>query len=140
MIRGSTFAFLTLIILLLISTLTPATFAQVVTQTNIPIDHYINVPLSAVTVTYLLPRVLHQTPARYTDEAIKAHMNGTVRLGVHINPSGNVGKVDVLEGLRYGLSEQATKAVKSWLFESKPYDSYMTVDVIFSRLDVTRRE
>jgi TonB family protein len=72
----------------------------------------------------------------YTDEGRKQKINGEVRLQVLFSTDGRVHVVRVLQGLGYGLDEQAVKAAermkfKPALHEGQPVDSTALVHIIF---------
>lgn len=82
------------------------------------------------------PIVLYQVQPHYTDKALKANINGLVKLGITIKPNGEVGRVWVIKGLGYGLDEAAMTAVRKWRFVATGMQDQNTVEVKFSRLDV----
>jgi len=72
----------------------------------------------------------------YTDEGRKQKINGEVRLQVLFSADGQVHVMRVLQGLGYGLDEQAVKAAeqikfKPALHEGQPIDSMALVHIIF---------
>jgi TonB family protein len=72
----------------------------------------------------------------YTDEGRKQKINGEVRLEVLFRSDGRVHVIRVLQGLGYGLDEQAVKAAeqikfKPALHEGQPVDSMALVHIIF---------
>lgn len=72
----------------------------------------------------------------YTDEGRKQKVNGEVRLEVLFKSDGRVHVVRVLQGLGYGLDEQAVKAAEQIKFtpalhEGQPVDSTALVHIIF---------
>jgi TonB family protein len=72
----------------------------------------------------------------YTDEGRKQKINGEVRLEVLFKSDGRVHVVRVLQGLGYGLDEQAVKAAEQIKFtpalhEGQPVDSTALVHIIF---------
>jgi TonB family protein len=72
----------------------------------------------------------------YTDEGRKQKINGEVRLEVLFQSDGRVHVTRVLQGLGYGLDEQAVKAAeqikfKPALHEGQPVDSTALVRIIF---------
>lgn len=63
------------------------------------------------------PQILVQTIPSYTDEAIKAKVQGVVLLQAIIRKNGRVDSPVVLRGLGYGLEEKAIKEIVSnWRF------------------------
>jgi TonB family protein len=72
----------------------------------------------------------------YTDEGRKQKINGEVRLEVLFTSDGRVHVIRVVQGLGYGLDEQAVKAAeqikfKPALHEGQPVDSMAQVHIIF---------
>jgi TonB family protein len=72
----------------------------------------------------------------YTDEGRKQKVNGEVRLEVLFKSDGRVHVLRVLQGLGYGLDEQAVKAAEQIKFtpalhEGQPVDSTALVHIIF---------
>lgn len=62
------------------------------------------------------PEVVYEPLPAYTPEARKAGIEGSVALSITVDERGKVSDVDVMEGLGYGLDEQAAKTVKTWKF------------------------
>ena len=64
------------------------------------------------------PRLLYDVPPRYTTEAKRAGIQGTVWLEVVVLPDGTVGDVEVTKSLDrvYGLDDQAIAAARNWRF------------------------
>jgi TonB family protein len=72
----------------------------------------------------------------YTDEGRKQKINGEVRLEVLFKSDGQIHVIRVLQGLGYGLDEQAVKAAeqikfKPALHEGQPIDSMAQIHIIF---------
>jgi TonB family protein len=72
----------------------------------------------------------------YTDEGRKQKINGEVRLEVLFKSDGQVHVIRVVQGLGYGLDEQAVKAAEQIKFkpalrEGQPIDSMAQVHIIF---------
>jgi len=66
-----------------------------------------------------LPVVTRQVAPQYTPEAMKNRIEGSVELSAVVLATGTVGEVQVVQSLdtKYGLDEQAVKAVKQWEFK-----------------------
>ena len=62
------------------------------------------------------PKLLNQVEAEYTDEAVKNKIEGPVKLRLTLSATGEVEKVEVLQGLGFGLDEAAAKAAKQFKF------------------------
>jgi len=72
----------------------------------------------------------------YTDEGRKQKVNGEVRLEVLFKSDGQVHVIRVVQGLGYGLDEQAVKAAEQIKFkpalrEGQPIDSMAQIHIIF---------
>jgi periplasmic protein TonB len=84
------------------------------------------------------PIVLVQTKPTYTDEAIKAKVQGVVLLQAIIRRNGQVDQFRVLRGLGYGLEEKAIQEIASnWKFRpgtrnGVPVDVLATIEVTFN--------
>jgi periplasmic protein TonB len=80
------------------------------------------------------PVLMKEVMPVYTREAREAGIQGNVYLSVVVLKEGTVGDVDVTESLdkKYGLDEQAVKAVKQWTFKPGTKDG-TPVDV---RVDI----
>jgi TonB family protein len=82
------------------------------------------------------PVPLNKVEPRYTEQALKARLEGSVILQVGVRNDGTVApdNVDVVQGLGLGLDEQAIEAVKQWMFkpaykDGKPIGGTMAVTV-----------
>jgi len=64
------------------------------------------------------PRLLQEVKPRYTAEAMRAKIQGTVWLEVVVLPDGSVGDILVTKSLDsvFGLDQQAMNAAKQWRF------------------------
>ena len=65
------------------------------------------------------PHVITRVNAKYTPEAMKAKIQGVVKLQAVVEPDGTVKRVRVLESLdkATGLDDSAIAAMKKWKFE-----------------------
>jgi TonB family protein len=67
--------------------------------------------------------LIHSKPKpAYTDEARKASVEGRVLLRVTFQASGEIGNIQVVEGLPHGLTEQAVAAARAIEFQPKKVD------------------
>jgi protein TonB len=87
------------------------------------------------------PAVRHKVNPEYTDEARKAHIQGTVVLYTKIGTDGRAHDIKVVEGggLGYGLDEKAVECLKQWEFlpavkDGEPVAVAETVEIKF-RMD-----
>jgi TonB family protein len=86
-----------------------------------------------------LPSVVREVKPGYTPEA-KAHkIQGSVRMGVVVLASGEVGDVRITKSLdaEHGLDQQAIKAAKQWKFkpgmkDGKPVAVEVTIEMTFT--------
>lgn len=64
------------------------------------------------------PVLLYQPPPRYTAEAMRARIQGSVHLSCVVRPDGTVTDVQVLRSLdrTFGLDEEAIKNLQAWRF------------------------
>lgn len=62
------------------------------------------------------PTVLFRTEPKYTDEARKDRVQGTVTVRLVIDAQGKPQNIRVEKGLGHGLDENAVAAVSAWLF------------------------
>jgi TonB family protein len=64
------------------------------------------------------PACLYCPQASYSDEALKAKVQGRVELDITIDETGKAKDIRVRTGLPGGLTEQAVESVKTWRFKS----------------------
>src|SRR5690242_1423067 len=80
--------------------------------------------------------ILYKPKPAYTEEGRKQGIDGEVRLEVLFSAAGQVHVLRVLQGLGYGLDEQAVKAAEQIKFKpaahaGQPVDSTAVVHIIF---------
>ncbi len=63
-----------------------------------------------------IPRILTEVKPQYTAEAMRARVQGTIRMDCVILPDGTVGDVRVNEGLHPDLDSEAVRALRKWRF------------------------
>jgi len=83
------------------------------------------------------PRAISTPEPRYSEEARKKCLQGTVELGFVVGPDGSVQQVEVVKPLGMGLDEAAIGTVRTWKFEpgthdGKPVAVKLSADVSFS--------
>ena len=85
------------------------------------------------------PRVLHEVRPAYTQDAMRAKIQGSVVLEIIVRPDGSVGNVQVIRSLdhNFGLDEQAVSAAKRWRFapgtrNGEPVPVVMTIELTFT--------
>jgi TonB family protein len=64
-------------------------------------------------------KILAQPRAEYTDEGRFNNVTGIVRLRIEFLSNGKLGKIVIISGLPYGLTNQALEAAKNIKFEPK---------------------
>ena len=85
-----------------------------------------------------MPQILQQSTPSYTDDAIKAKVQGIVILQAVIRQNGRVDSFKVLRGLGYGLEEKAIQEIATrWRFrpgtlQGRPVDVLATIEVQFN--------
>ena len=67
-------------------------------------------------------KILSKPKPSYTDPARQASISGTIRVLTAFLADGKVGATLVIEGLGYGLNEEATRAARSISFEPEMKD------------------
>jgi len=82
------------------------------------------------------PVILSKVDAKYTDEARKANVSGTVLVNLLIDEQGNPSNVHVVRGVGMGLDESAVAAVKQYKFQpatenGKPVLVQINVEITF---------
>jgi protein TonB len=65
------------------------------------------------------PRLVREVKPNYTAEAMRAQIEGLVELDIVVLADGSVGRVNLVRSLdsRFGLDQEAIKAVRNWRFE-----------------------
>lgn len=65
------------------------------------------------------PRLLREVKPGYTGEAMRARIQGVVRLQAIVLPDGSVGNMKIIRSLdhMFGLDEEALKSVGQWRFQ-----------------------
>jgi TonB family protein len=67
-------------------------------------------------------KIISKPRANYTDAARQANTQGNIKIAILFAASGEIRHVLVLEGLPYGLSEEAVKAARAIRFEPEKRD------------------
>ena len=85
------------------------------------------------------PTIVKEVKPVYTDDAKKERIQGTIDMDVVVLADGTVGDVTVTKSLdaKYGLDDQAVKAVKQWIFspgtkDQKPVNVLVSVEMSFT--------
>jgi len=65
------------------------------------------------------PKLVREVKPNYTAEAMRAQIEGLVELEIVVLTDGSVGRVSLVRSLdsRFGLDEEAIRAVRNWRFE-----------------------
>ena len=82
------------------------------------------------------PRVLRETPAAYTQEALRSGIEGVVVLAVDIDERGIPRTARVIRSLDQGLDQQAIQSLAGWRFapatvDGVPAASTANVEIVF---------
>ena len=93
-------------------------------------------PAATIESTSTPVAILFKPKPAYTEEGRKQGIDGEVRLEVLFSAAGRVHVIRVLQGLGYGLDEQAVKAAEQIRFKpashaGQPVDSTAVVHIIF---------
>jgi TonB family protein len=85
------------------------------------------------------PSVLYKVEPEYSEEARKAHYQGTVVVYVEVDGTGHPSKLSVVRSLGLGLDEKALEAVRKWRFrpgyeDGHPVTVAATIEVNFRLL------
>jgi TonB family protein len=85
------------------------------------------------------PQLLREVRPRYTAEAMRAKVQGTVMVEAVVLPDGTVGDVKIVRSIdrNFGLDEEAVKAAKQWRFRpgtrfGEPVAVLVTIELSFS--------
>lgn len=85
------------------------------------------------------PRIVEMVQARYTSEALRREIEGTVLVEAVVLPDGTVGAVRVARSLdgTFGLDQQAVEAARRWRFEpgtreGQPVAVRVTIELAFA--------
>jgi protein TonB len=84
------------------------------------------------------PVAVHEVRPLFTSDAMRAKIQGNVRMEVVVRKDGTVGDVRIVSSLdrTFGLDESAVKAAKSWLFhpatcKGTAVDMIVTIELEF---------
>ncbi|HEU4935053.1 MAG TPA: energy transducer TonB [Vicinamibacterales bacterium] len=85
------------------------------------------------------PILTKEVHPRYTREAMQARIEGTIEMDAVVREDGSVGDVTITRSLddKYGLDEEAVKAMKQWQFkpgtkDDKPVTVVVSVTMSFT--------
>jgi protein TonB len=89
--------------------------------------------------TVVMPTVIRSVRPRYTAEAMRARVQGTVLVRAIVRPDGTVGDVRILRSLDpvFGLDQEALRAAAQWLFRpalmaGQPVPFVVSIELVFS--------
>lgn len=69
------------------------------------------------TPPYSIPTCEYCPQAHYSDDAVKAHLQGVVTMNLIVSPDGSAENIQVVKRMPLGLTEQAVAALKTWRFK-----------------------
>jgi TonB family protein len=101
------------------------THLQVPLQSLVPKDGIFIADAGGVS----LPTCIHCPNPRFTDEAVRRHIQGIVVLSGVVTPEGRVVNISVEKTLGAGLDDQAVKVVKGWKLKPASDVDGVTVSV-----------
>jgi periplasmic protein TonB len=85
------------------------------------------------------PEPIFEKKPEYTSAAMRAKVQGTVEVQAVVNPDGSVSRVQIVRSLddRFGLDEEAMKAVRQWRFRpgvkgGKPVPVMVVIELTFT--------
>ena len=83
--------------------------------------------------------LIHETKPNYTGEAMRARIQGLVKLEAVVMPDGSVGDVRVVHSLdqQFGLDKEAIKTLRQWRFKpgmrlGQPVPVLILVEISFT--------
>ena len=87
--------------------------------TQAPVDEFVKGACRIPSEGATAPRLAYQVEPKYTPEAMRAKIAGTVTVEAIVDPDGTVARPRVVESLDkpLGLDDEALKAVSQWTFE-----------------------
>jgi protein TonB len=83
------------------------------------------------------PSCLYCPNAEFSDDAVKAKLQGTVVLSIVVTPDGRATDIHVSKGVGLGLDEKAVEKVRTWKFkpalgpDGKPAAVRLNIEVVF---------
>lgn len=88
------------------------------------------------------PKVIKEAKPTYTPEAMSARIQGSVLLEAVVNADGTVGEVRVKRSLdsKFGLDEQAVKALRKWRFAPGTKDGVAVPVLVEVEMTFTTRK
>jgi periplasmic protein TonB len=85
------------------------------------------------------PVLIHETKPNYTGEAMRARIQGLVKLEAIVGPDGTVGDVRVVHSLdqQFGLDKEAVRTLRQWRFKpgmrlGQPVPVLILVEISFT--------
>ena len=87
-----------------------------------------------------MPRLIKEVKPSYTVEAMRAKIQGVVRLQVVVKTDGTVGDVQVIQSLDPLLDPQAINAVKQWTFAAGTKDGQAVPVAVEVEMTFTLRD
>jgi protein TonB len=83
------------------------------------------------------PMLTHEVKPKYTDDAMRRKVQGSVEVEAVVLADGTVGDVTVKTSLDPDLDEEAVKATKQWTFrpgtkDAKPVDVLVNIELTFT--------
>lgn len=86
-----------------------------------------------------MPTLIERVPPKYTPDAMRARIQGSVWIECVVQADGTVGNARIIQSLdrRFGLDEEAMAAARRWRFRpgllnGKPVPVVVTIELMFS--------
>jgi TonB family protein len=84
-----------------------------------------------------MPVLMHEAKPRYTPDAMRAKIQGTVLMECVVQENGTCGNVRVTRSLEPGLDREAVNALQGWRFEpgkrqGRPVPVIVTIEMAFT--------
>jgi len=94
----------------------------------------------AVTSEIVPPELVSKVSPGYPAAAVRVGAEGDVELRLTVGRTGEVTDVEVLKGLKWGLTEEAVRAVRKWKYRpatsnGEPVEATITVSIHFGLAD-----
>jgi len=85
------------------------------------------------------PVLVREAKPKYTSDAMRAKVQGSVWVQCVVRPDGTIGDVEIVKSLdpTFGLDQEAVKAVKQWLFKpgtrfGEPVPALISIELTFT--------
>lgn len=94
----------------------PGEVASLPTPLAVPPSGTPAVPLTALPEGSDLPVLVKRVDPRYPEQARRLGLNGDVALRAVVEASGSIGRIEIVTGAPFGMTEAAVDAVRKWTY------------------------